>query len=114
MRAALQLLPARTSAPRFGEPTRLVPQHLFTTNAGLLDQKGAFGALDIVRVALVFDLRMSTLSATRAGKSALWGLSSALPIRVNIVNRLFGANRINTAGNVLVGEGRVWCGHRSS
>lgn len=78
MRIAFQLLPTWTSTSRLSEPTRLIPQHLLATNAGLFNQKWTLGAVHVVWVALMFNLRMATCSATGAWKAALGWLSSAL------------------------------------
>lgn len=114
MSATLQFLPAWTSTPRLSEPTWLVSQHFFSTNAGLLDQKGALWALHIVRMTLMFDLRMTALSATCARKPALWRLSPALQFIVRLRDRHVGVKLRVAAGNIPAGEGKAWCGHKSS
>lgn len=120
MRIAFQLLSTRTSTSRLGEPTWLVSQHLLATNTGLLNQEGTLGAFNIVWVALVFDLRMATCSATGAWKAALWWLSSALQnsqhqMSISLENMSVIAENMSVlAENIPVGEGIVWCGHRSS
>lgn len=51
--AALEFLAARESAGCAVEPTGLVLERFLSTDAGLFDEEGTFGARDIVRVALV-------------------------------------------------------------
>jgi hypothetical protein len=71
VRAAPQLLPARQAAPDVGEPARLVLARLLAADAALLDQEGALGARDVVRVALVRDGRVAAGAGPGAVEAAL-------------------------------------------
>lgn len=65
---AFQLLLTRSTTARFLKPAWLVLQYLFAADTALLNQEGAFWTLDIVRMALVLNLRV----IARRSRSSAW------------------------------------------
>jgi hypothetical protein len=87
MNATLQFLATRQTTSNLIEPARLILQSFLATNACLLHQERALRTRLFISMALMLDLRMSTISLTGTVKSTfrwldttrLWRLEHSLP-----------------------------------